>query len=78
VAEHRYVWDESTTCHYNDLSVQGARAVFEEMGCRDIRIEPLDMKGGEIAQETRITARAPERATGRSESIDAEPVGVVK
>jgi SAM-dependent methyltransferase len=60
LAEHRYIWDESTTCFYNDISPSEAKDVLRKLGCTEIEIEPLQMKSTDIPFETRITARVPE------------------
>jgi SAM-dependent methyltransferase len=59
LSEHRYVWDETTTCFYNDISPSETRKVLEGLGCTDVRIEPLRMDSSEIPFETRMTARVP-------------------
>ncbi len=63
LCEHRYSWDDSTTCFYNDISPSETRNVLEDIGCTDIRIEPLRMDSTDIPFETRITARVGGRAT---------------
>lgn len=60
--EHRYTWDESTTCFYNDISPAAVRTTLEELGCTEINISFLDMGKREknpIRYETRIVARVP-------------------
>jgi len=54
---HRYMWDDETTCFYNDVSSAEIREVLEALGCTEIDIGPLPMPDGEIPQETRIIAK---------------------
>lgn len=58
--EHRYSWDEGTTCFYNDISVAAVHRTLESLGCVEITVSPLDMgirEGNPIRYETRIVAR---------------------
>lgn len=57
--DHRYMWDASTTCFYNDLSPAEVRRVLQDLGCTDIRLEALRMENSATKFETRIIARAP-------------------
>jgi SAM-dependent methyltransferase len=57
--EHRYSWDEGTTCFYNDISPRQTRETLEALGCTDIRIGPLSMTNAAVPFETCITARIP-------------------
>lgn len=61
--EHRYTWDEATTCFYNDISPEVVRKTLESLGCTEIGISPLDMgvrENNPIRFETRIVARVPD------------------
>ena len=61
--EHRYTWDESTTCFYNDIRPESVRKTLETLRCSEINITPLDMgvrENNPIRYETRIVARVPD------------------
>lgn len=57
--EHRYSWDNSTTCFYNDISPNECKLVLEELGCTNISITKLKMENAAVEYETRIIAKAP-------------------
>jgi Methyltransferase domain len=56
LASHTYRWNETDTCFYNDISAPETEALLGRLGCRQIRVFPLDTLKAEIPRETVILA----------------------
>lgn len=61
LGHHRYRWSTEHTCFYNDASPGRIRNTLQQLGCRDITVEPIPSRTGQkdIPFETLVTARVP-------------------
>jgi len=69
--EHRYSWDEKTTCFYNDISPRRIRSVLERAGCTEVDIRPMATGRSDVRYETRVIARVPVKPAHETGSIRA-------
>lgn len=57
--EHRYTWDDTTTCFYNDLAPLRVKQTLARLGCTEVEVTPLPTGKTPIQNETRIVASGP-------------------
>jgi SAM-dependent methyltransferase len=57
LTEHRYLWDEKSTCYYNDLSPDRVLELLAQLGCTDVRVEPFAVNRTGIPNEMLIVAK---------------------
>ena len=60
LAEHKYSWNEEHGCYYNDISPRQVRHTLNNLGCKDILVQPIKTERKDITYETLIIARVPD------------------